>query len=221
MDDLQNGTCNKWGDRAPNAAPALSPFRAWPPGLLAALKCLPGYVAPRITVHMAAALLSSLHVLSDVEAMKTLGWSWALRLCAVNAAAIGVIYGSIQFLSEFRRKQGTRFKRRKSDHVPWSFVVSTPLWTLAGVLFLWVVANGWLPWLSWSDHPAHLAAPVFAASMGILFGTLTLGTVQQGITYTSVDGNLPSLVISVMLLIAVLTNDTFRIMATNRSFAKK
>ena len=61
----------------------------------------------------------------------------------------------------------------------------------------------------------------FGTVTGIFCGTLTLGIVQQGINYTSFDRNLSSLIIGVMLLIAVLTNDTFRNMATNWSAAKK
>ena len=61
----------------------------------------------------------------------------------------------------------------------------------------------------------------FGTVAGIFFGTATLAIVQQGINYTSFDRNLSSLIIGVMLLIAVLMNDTFRKMATNWSTAKK
>lgn len=61
----------------------------------------------------------------------------------------------------------------------------------------------------------------FGTVTGIFFGTLTLGIVQQGINYTSFDRNLSSLIIGVMLLIAVLMNDTFRNMATSASTSKK
>ncbi|MEZ5824822.1 MAG: ABC transporter permease [Geminicoccaceae bacterium] len=61
----------------------------------------------------------------------------------------------------------------------------------------------------------------FGTVAGVFFGTATLAIVQQGINYTSFDRNLSSLIIGVMLLIAVLMNDTFRSMATNWSSAKK
>lgn len=61
----------------------------------------------------------------------------------------------------------------------------------------------------------------FGTVTGIFFGTLTLGIVQQGINYTSFDRNLSSLIIGVMLLIAVLTNNTFRQMALTYSPKKK
>lgn len=61
----------------------------------------------------------------------------------------------------------------------------------------------------------------FGTVMGIFFGTLTLGIVQQGINFTNIDRNLSSLIIGVMLLIAVLMNDTFRRLATSWSGPKK
>ncbi|WP_340301801.1 ABC transporter permease [Roseobacter sp. HKCCD7870] len=61
----------------------------------------------------------------------------------------------------------------------------------------------------------------FGNVLGIAFGTATLAIVQQGINFTTFDRNLSSLIIGVMLLIAVLLNDTFRNMATSWSSSKK
>ena len=59
----------------------------------------------------------------------------------------------------------------------------------------------------------------FGSIVGILFGTLTFAVVNQGIYYTPFDRNLSALIIGVMLLIAVLMNNTFRQMAL--SYAPK
>ncbi|MER5173542.1 ABC transporter permease [Thioclava sp. GXIMD2076] len=61
----------------------------------------------------------------------------------------------------------------------------------------------------------------FGTVSGIFFGTATLAIVQQGIGYTPFDRNLSSLIIGVMLLIAVLMNDSFRRMALSMSGKKK
>lgn len=61
----------------------------------------------------------------------------------------------------------------------------------------------------------------FGNVLGIAFGTATLAIVQQGINFTTFDRNLSNLIIGVMLLIAVLMNDTFRNMATSWSSKKK
>lgn len=61
----------------------------------------------------------------------------------------------------------------------------------------------------------------FGTVMGIVFGVLTLSIVTQAIGFTEIDRNLSFLIIGVMLLIAVLMNDTFRHLATSWSTTKK
>lgn len=61
----------------------------------------------------------------------------------------------------------------------------------------------------------------FGSVAGVVFGTMTLGIVQQGINYTDIDRNLSLLIIGVMLLTAVLMNGTFQKLATSWSSGKK
>lgn len=61
----------------------------------------------------------------------------------------------------------------------------------------------------------------FGSVVGIFFGTLTFAVVNQGIYFTQFDRNLSALIIGVMLLIAVLMNNTFREMALSYSSKKK
>ncbi len=53
----------------------------------------------------------------------------------------------------------------------------------------------------------------FGSVVGIFFGTITFAVVNQGIYYTSFDRNWSSLIIGILLLGAVLMNNTFRKMA--------
>ena len=61
----------------------------------------------------------------------------------------------------------------------------------------------------------------FGSVVGIFFGTVTFAIVNQGIYYTDFDRNLSSFIIGVMLLIAVLMNNTFRKFALNSGTKKK
>lgn len=61
----------------------------------------------------------------------------------------------------------------------------------------------------------------FGSVLGIFFGTITFAIVNQGIYFTDFDRNLSSLIIGVMLLAAVLMNNTFRQMALTYSPKKK
>jgi simple sugar transport system permease protein len=53
----------------------------------------------------------------------------------------------------------------------------------------------------------------YGSVIGIVLGTLTFSVVNQGIFYTGFDANWASLIIGVLLLLAVLMNNTFRTMA--------
>lgn len=61
----------------------------------------------------------------------------------------------------------------------------------------------------------------FGSVIGIVFGTITFAVVNQGIYYTPFDRNLSALIIGVMLLIAVLMNNTFRKVAMSYAPSKK
>ncbi len=61
----------------------------------------------------------------------------------------------------------------------------------------------------------------FGTVTGTVFGTLTFGIVFQGINFTTFDKDLNMLFIGVLLLVAVLMNDSFRNWATRASTSKK
>lgn len=56
---------------------------------------------------------------------------------------------------------------------------------------------------------------------GIVFGTLTFAIVNQGIFFSGLDPNIGSIIIGALLLVAVLTNDSFRRMALSHSPKKR
>ena len=57
----------------------------------------------------------------------------------------------------------------------------------------------------------------FGSVVGIFFGTITFAIVNQGIYYTDFDRNWSALIIGILLLLAVLMNNTFRKMALSYS----
>jgi len=61
----------------------------------------------------------------------------------------------------------------------------------------------------------------FGSVIGIVLGTLTFAIVNQGIYFTGIDPNVGSVIIGALLLIAVLTNDSFRAMALSYAARKK
>jgi ribose/xylose/arabinose/galactoside ABC-type transport system permease subunit len=61
----------------------------------------------------------------------------------------------------------------------------------------------------------------FGSVAGIFLGALTFAVVNQGIYFTDIDRNWSNLIIGVMLMAAVLMNDTFRQMALSFAPNKK
>ena len=61
----------------------------------------------------------------------------------------------------------------------------------------------------------------YGSVIGVVFGTLTFAIVNQGIYYTSFNSNWASLILGVLLLAAVLMNNTFRNLALSGSRRRK
>ncbi|MFN0116213.1 MAG: sterol desaturase family protein [Paracoccaceae bacterium] len=169
MDDLRFGTRNKRGDWAPFAPAQVAPFWQRPLSLPKILAWVPAYFWPWNAFHMATALLWWAFVLPDMDTMRILSWDWALWLCAVNAAAIFLMFGGIELFWYIRRIQGTRFKynsrfpaeqpsdvfwfkSQNLDNILRSFLSGVPIWTAIEVGVLWAWANSWGTWLTWADH---------------------------------------------------------------------
>jgi sterol desaturase/sphingolipid hydroxylase (fatty acid hydroxylase superfamily) len=112
-------------------------------------------------------------VLPDADVMKTLALGWILKLFVVNTIALFAFFGVFELKLYILRGQGTRFKyngkwpsENKSD-VFWFKSQNTdsilrilfhamPIWTAIEVVILNCFANGYVPWLSFADHPVYL-----------------------------------------------------------------
>jgi len=57
--------------------------------------------------------------------------------------------------------------------------------------------------------------------VGIVLGTLTFAIVNQGIYFTGMDPNVGSIIIGALLLLAVMMNDRFRVLALSYATGKK
>ncbi|MGA1181278.1 MAG: ABC transporter permease, partial [Marivivens sp.] len=57
--------------------------------------------------------------------------------------------------------------------------------------------------------------------VGIVLGTMTFAVVNQGIFFASLDPNIGSIIVGALLLIAVLSNDTFRALAMSAGSKKR
>jgi sterol desaturase/sphingolipid hydroxylase (fatty acid hydroxylase superfamily) len=173
MDDLKFGTRNKRGDWSPDARLGVAPIFVFPPQPLKFLKWLPHYFLPWNVVMMALALVFWLWLTPDVESLKTLSPGWIAYLLARNMIAVFLFYGAFELRLYVRRRQGSLFKynakfpadgksdvfmfsRQNVDNMIRGFGTGVPIWTAYEVIILWVFANGWVPWLSFTDRPVWL-----------------------------------------------------------------
>lgn len=175
MDDLLYGKRNKRGDWAPNDPASVAPIWAMPPRLGKVLRWLPHYFMPYDVIWLLSALAWWHWVLPDVETMKTLQLGWILQLLLANTIAVFAFFGLYEWRLYRRRAQGTRFKyngkwpsENKSD-VFWfrsqtidgmlrTLFHAMPIWLAIQVTILYAFANGYVPWVSFAEHPYYLVA---------------------------------------------------------------
>ncbi|WP_160012072.1 sterol desaturase family protein [Rhizobium sp. 18055] len=174
MDDLNFGTRDKRGHYIPNGRLELAPIWSFPPKVLKLLKWLPGYFFPWNAFLALTAVAYWHFIIPDRSVLAHLTWSWPLILFAANAASLFVVYGFFELNMFVLKRQGTRFKynnlfpgEQKSDvfisgnqnidNALRTFLISIPLWTAVEVLVLWAFANGYVPWLTFTENPWKLA----------------------------------------------------------------
>ena len=175
MDDLQYGTRNKRGDWTPLQPADVAPIWSFPPQIGKVLKWLPHYFLPYDIIWVLSALAWYNWVLPDAETMKTLQFGWIAKLFVINTIAVFAFYGLYEWRLYRARAQGTHFKyngKWPSEHKSDAFWFKTqnadgmlrtlfhalPLWLLIEVTILYAYANGYVPWVSFADHPWYLAA---------------------------------------------------------------
>jgi sterol desaturase/sphingolipid hydroxylase (fatty acid hydroxylase superfamily) len=173
MDDLKYGKRDKRGDWKPSEHVELAPLFALPWKPLALLRWLPHYFLPWNLVFAVSAVAYWYFVVPDQETLRSLHWTWILRLYAVNAVAVFVFFSSFELRLYTWRKQENRFKyngRFPGDFKNPAFLFNSqnldgmirtlcsavPVWTAYEVGILYVYANGYLPWISFADHPWYL-----------------------------------------------------------------
>lgn len=175
MDDLAFGTRDKRGNWTPSGKLEPAPLFSLPFNLMTLLRWLPSYFLPWNLMFALSAVLYWHYVVPDAATLKTLAWSWPLKLFAVNCVAVFLFYGAFELHLYIRRAQAGRFKynaKFPADHPSPAFMfrsqtidslvrgfgTGVPIWTAYEVLILHLYATGAVPWVSFADHPWYLLA---------------------------------------------------------------
>lgn len=174
MDDALYGKRNKRGDWAPHERITYAPLFDWPARPLATLKWfagVPGYFLPWNAIYALIALGCWLSLTPSLETMKHFAPGWMGFILVRNALLVFLITGAWHLRLYMQQKQGTTFKyngqwpatrndaflfkRQNVDNIIWTFASGVPFWTAYEVVILWVFANGYVPYVSWSRHPVY------------------------------------------------------------------
>lgn len=182
MDDAKFGTRNKRGDWTPFRLIDYPQVFVWPIRPLGLLKWIPEYLAPWNLFYAVVAILMWAYAMPPLETMRTFEIGWIAWLFGLNLAITVLFFGSFHLRLYVQRAQGTRFKfngkwldtdnpaflfrNQTIDNLIWSLGSGVPIWTAWQVVTLWLFANGYIPSVSFEEHPVYcvivmLLVPLF------------------------------------------------------------
>ncbi len=172
MDETAYGRKDKRGNFTPKDPLKIAPLWSLPPRPLAVLKWLPEYLFGwNLFLFIAAAgiwffLTPSLATMASFEP------GWIALIWLRNMAMITALFGLFHLRLYIRRDQGNMFKynakfpeargqkgflfgSQTRENLFWTYCSGIPILTAYEVIFLHLYATGWMPWLSWAEHPVY------------------------------------------------------------------
>jgi sterol desaturase/sphingolipid hydroxylase (fatty acid hydroxylase superfamily) len=171
INDADYGKRDKRGDWTPTARIKYPPA---PWKVFAFLKWLfgfPGYLWPWSSAYLIVTALLWFYATPSMETMKTFSVGWIAFLLVRNLAVVLVVFGAWHYFLYIRKSQGKTFKlngrwpstdnsaflfkNQNVDNVIWSLASGVPIWTAFEAIAYWVFANGYVPWVNWSDNPIY------------------------------------------------------------------
>ncbi len=170
----ERGSNQQW---APDKLIEYPAVFVWPPnplGLMRYILAVPGYIFPWHLAYAVMGVLVWLYLTPPMETMQSFAISWVAYIFARNIVMITVIYGATHLWLYTFKRQGTEFKYNgrwpakgsgvflfKSQHVDnliWTYLSGVPIWTAFEVVTLWLFANGYIPYISFEEHPFYFIA---------------------------------------------------------------
>lgn len=177
MDDTLYGKRDKRGDWKPLNFLEYPPVFVWPAQprrLLHWFFGYPGYILPWNLGYAALSLVFWLYLTPPMGEMKSFAPGWILFLLIRNALIVLAVFGAFHLRLYWLRRQGTAFKynakwpstgnpvflfgNQTVDNMIWTLGSGVPVWTAYEVLTLWAFANGYIPYVSFAEHPIYCTA---------------------------------------------------------------
>lgn len=155
------------------------PAFVWPPKPGALLKYIfgwEGYLFPYNFLYMAVATAIWWYLVPDLSQMKNLEFGWIAKLFVQNFVILAAWTSFWHVRFYVRRSQDIQFKYNSRwpknsetflfgsqllDNMFWTLFSAVPIWTAYLVITLWVMANGWIPYLDMREHPIYFGIFMF------------------------------------------------------------
>ena len=179
-DFATDGEAARWHYRPPYPV-RLNPLFQWPIRLRAVWLWYRGawLTITALTVPLIIALIVWAVLLPPMESMKTFQAGWMLRIWLLNVIPQTLIAGGLHWWLYMRKGQGlnTKFDKRDLtrrngrftfnnqvlDNIWWTLGSAMSVATVYQWLILWIMANGWVPVISFAQAPVF-----FVLWMGLI-----------------------------------------------------
>ncbi|NNF81089.1 MAG: sterol desaturase family protein [Rhizobiales bacterium] len=153
-----------------------SPVFDWPPRPVAAFRWFAKswLRISEQSLFAVAAVIVWVYFQPALELCKELSLGWIAQVYVRNLVLMFVVAGGLHLYFISYKKQGKKlkydlrdtassgrsftFNRQVWDNMFWSVASGVTQWTCYEVLMLWSFANGYAPFLNWSDNPALFLA---------------------------------------------------------------
>ena len=179
--DAQRGAKDARGNWTPPYTAKFAPLFQWPWRPLAILKWLfgfPGLIWPFNTFVLLCAAVTLSFFQPPLESTKSLAFGWIGLMLLRNLVIMLVVYGGLHLLYYRMRVSGAErkynpsfqdeprrqfwFGKQTPDNVSRCLLFGLPIWTAYEVLYVWLAANGRVPYLSFQQSPVGFVAWFFA-----------------------------------------------------------
>src|SRR5688572_10993583 len=180
MVDAAYGERNKSGVWKPLTPIVYPPVFVWPARPVNFLKWLlgyPGFMLPWNLLYVLLSIVLWLYLTPSLETVKSIGVGWIAYLLLRNTVIAFAFYGAFHLRLYILRTQGNSFKfnskwlainnrafllgNQTADNIVRTLASAVPIWTAYEVLTLWAFANGFIPFVSFEDHPIYFVCLIF------------------------------------------------------------
>ncbi|HET7717886.1 MAG TPA: sterol desaturase family protein [Bauldia sp.] len=136
-----------------------------------------GYLLPWNVTYAVVAILTWVFLTPTLPAMRTFEFWWVGVIFARNMALIFLVVGAWHLRLYVQQAQGTRFKytnrwlardnptflfkNQVLDNMFWTVVSAVPVWTAYEVLTLWMMANRYIPTITFDSNPVWFVLLMF------------------------------------------------------------